>query len=96
MRATRELIEEWFLIARKRKATHMLTVFDTFDHVDFPVFVEKGVDPRAVYDKYHRRNMYLVMEVYSLSMPLEPQLDEPRAMHFRGKPRQERGTKKQR
>jgi hypothetical protein len=35
-----------------------------------------------MYEKYRGRNMQKVMEVYNLSLPLKPQLEEYRAMHF--------------
>jgi hypothetical protein len=60
----------------------MLVVCDTFDHEDYPVFVNKDQQVRSVYDEYNDKNMQRVMEVYNLGLPLEPQLNEMRAFNF--------------
>jgi CMP-N-acetylneuraminic acid synthetase len=78
---TKDDIRQWFKRATKSH-THMLVVCDTFDHEDYPVFVNKDQQVRSVYDEYNDKNMQRVMEVYNLGLPLEPQLNEMRAFNF--------------
>ena len=82
MATTREDIEQWFKEGVRQGATHMVVVCDTFDWEDFPVYVEPGKNPRDVFAEHHEKNMEKVMEVYSLKMPMEDQLNEHRAFHF--------------
>jgi len=83
MATTRKDISEWFDEGKKQKATHMIVVCDTFDHEDFPVYVKKDEDVRKRVLEYSDSNkMSRVMEVYSLKMPKQAQLDEERAFHL--------------
>lgn len=82
MAASREDIKKWFKEGKKRGATHMIVVCDTFDYEDYPVFVEKDQKVREVFEEYNDKNMQKVMEVYSLSRDIESQLNEHRAFHF--------------
>lgn len=82
MRTTKATIARWLNQAKKDGATHLIVVCDTFDHEDYPVSVMPGKDVREVYAKYNGKNMQRVMEVYSLSMDLDAQLNEFRALHF--------------
>ena len=82
MAATRQDIERWFDRGIAAGATHMIIVCDTFDHSDYPVYVEPGEDAREVASQYHGQNMQRVMEVYSLSISKAAQMAERRAFHY--------------
>lgn len=75
-------IREWLLEGKKKNATHMIVVCDTFDHEDYPVYVFPNQDAKTEYDSLHNKNMQRVMEVYNLSKDIEPQLSAYRAMEF--------------
>ena len=89
MSTTKEDIQRWLEHGKTVGATHMLVVCDTYDYEDYPVYIyplekksehnETDVN-KAV--RIYNVNMQKVMEVYSFALPLEPQLNEHRAMHF--------------
>jgi hypothetical protein len=64
----------------------MLVVCDTFNFEDYPVEVGPESDVREIAKVYDNRNMQKIMEVYNLSLPIETQLDEIRAMHYDPQP----------
>jgi hypothetical protein len=79
---TQSDIREW-LDRRKESHTHMIVVCDTFDHEDFPVFVEKGEDIHERVKYYsNSERMTRVMEVYNLGIPLTEQLAQERAFNY--------------
>lgn len=78
MAASREEIRMWVYEGKKRGATHVVIVCDTFDYDDFPVFVRPGQDPHKV----GRGEMQRVMECYSMALDLDAQLAEHRAFHY--------------
>ncbi len=82
MATSKEEIRRWFLEGKKKGATHMIVVCDTFDYEDFPVFVMPNENVRQKYEEYDKKDMQKVMEVYSLAQSMENQLNEHRAFHF--------------
>jgi hypothetical protein len=82
MSTTREDIRAWFKEGKKKKATHMIVVCDTFDYEDYPVYVQKNEDVREVEAKYNGKGMQRVMEVYNLSKNFETQLNEERSFNY--------------
>lgn len=82
MGTTREEIAGWFDRGVKKGATHLIVACDTFDHEDYPVYVEPGEDPREVAARYSGVNMQTVMEVYALHLDKATQLAEHRAFHY--------------
>lgn len=74
--ASYQNIQSWLVSGQKRGATHMLVVCDTFDYTDYPVFVMPGEDVKKIETEYNDREMSQVMEVYSLSKPIDPQLSK--------------------
>jgi hypothetical protein len=93
MATSREDIERWLREGKRQNATHVIVVCDTFDWEDYPVFVLPGEDAKEKAAEYGKNdesglptlansNMQKVMEVYSLRIPLEPQLAERRSFHF--------------
>jgi len=82
MGTSRDTIRQWFKTGKRKKATHMIVAVDTFDHGDFPVYVKKGEDVRAVEAKYNNPDQMLrVMEVYNLTLDMEMQIAEDRSFH---------------
>ena len=79
--ASREDIIGWFKRGVREGATHLIVVCDTYDHSDYPVFVEPGEDARAKAAEYSG-NMQRVVEVYNLSLPMDPQMREHRAFNY--------------
>ena len=77
MATTREDIRGWFQKGKKQGATHMIVVCDTYNLVDYPVFVMPGENARTEAEKHDK-----VMEVYSLSKNLNTQLNKHRAFHY--------------
>lgn len=82
MAATRDEIERWFEQGLVDNATHMIVVCDTYDWEDYPVYVMPGQNPREVAEEYGGKGMRKIMEVYSLKMDMEKQLNEHRAFHY--------------
>lgn len=82
MAATQEDISNWFDRGVSNNATHMIIVCDTYDYDDYPVYVAIGEDPREVAKRYDGTNMQRLMEVYSLKMPKESQLNSARVWNW--------------
>ncbi len=79
---TKVEIGEWFDRGIKAKATHMFVVVDTFDNVDYPVFVAADKNVHDEYERLNGPNMQRVMEVYNLKLDKTKQLDSFRAQNF--------------
>ncbi len=81
MTTTQSEIAGWFDAGKERNCSHLIVACDTFDHEDFPVYVERGQDFWAVFGQYHIQpdKMLRVMEVYDLSADKDEQLKEHRA-----------------
>ena len=82
MAASQGDIRGWIARARSEGATHMIVVCDSFDHDDYPVLVKPGEDAREVASRYDGKNMQCIMEVYSMALDTEGQLQERRAFHY--------------
>jgi hypothetical protein len=81
MGTTKEEIKAWLENAKSKGATHMLVVCDTFDYEDYQVHVMPGESVEKAIEKYKNMSMSKVMEVYSLSLPIDTQLKEFRCWH---------------
>jgi hypothetical protein len=82
MGTSKEEIRDWLEKGKERGASHVIVVCDSFDHEDYPVYVEKGQNVRDVEKQYNGPNMQRVMEVYSLKLDIEKQLSEHRSFHY--------------
>jgi hypothetical protein len=82
MATTKQDIREWLEQGKGSGVTHVIVVCDTYDWTDYPVFVMEGEDVRTRMREYDGANMQKVMEVYNLSMDMETQLDEHRALNY--------------
>lgn len=66
MAASKQNIERWKKEGRALGATHIISVCDTFDHYDYPVYVmaDEGVQEKR--KRYDNVNMQRVNEVIEL------------------------------
>lgn len=78
---SKDTLRYWFDRGIDEGATHMIVVCDTYDHSDYPVYVDANQNVRDV-EKDQRGNMRQVMEVYDLRMSCEDQMAERRAFHY--------------
>lgn len=67
MAASKEEIDRWIAEAKKKKATHIISVCDTFDHDDYPVYVLPGQSLADVKKRYDGVNMQRINEVIDMS-----------------------------
>ena len=82
MAASKSEIREWVERGVKTGATHVIIVYDSWDHEDYPVYVDKGQSVQDEIDRRNGRDMLRVMEVYNLSMDINAQLNEYRAWNL--------------
>lgn len=82
MAATREEIHHWLVNAQQEKATHVIIACDTFDWTDYPVSVLLDQQVEEEIKKLQSIAMQKVVEVYSLDLSLEQQLDQIRAWNI--------------
>lgn len=62
MAATRNDVDRWIQTARKQGKKYIISVCDTFDHDDYPVYCR---DRKEVLEKYpdYTRNMQRINEI---------------------------------
>ncbi len=79
---TKAEIREWLREGLMNGKTHVLVVCDTFDHSDYPVFIDPDEDAHTVAQRYDGNNMQRLMEVYNLSLSIEDQLKQVRVFNY--------------
>ena len=62
----RELLQ-WILDGKKKKATHMIDVCDTFDYDNYPVYVKKGESLEEKEKEVRAGSMQRINRVLDLS-----------------------------
>jgi hypothetical protein len=62
MAATREDVDRWIKTAKKMGATHIISVCDTFDWSDYPVYVMPEDNLDDVKAEYNHVNMQKINE----------------------------------
>ena len=67
MAATKQEVDRWIEIGKKKGATHIISVCDTFDYEDYPVFVMPNENIEEEKKKYNRVNMQKINEVIELT-----------------------------
>lgn len=67
MAASWEEVRGWINEGRKRGATHIISVCDTFDYDDYPIYVMPNQDLEEERKKYDGRNMQRINEVIELT-----------------------------
>ncbi len=71
----------WFKEGLRQKAEYMIVVCDTYDHEDYPVYAT-AANFKEKHEEHDGKNMQRVMEVYNLSLPMEPQVNAFRVFNF--------------
>lgn len=66
MAATRQDVNRWIEIAKKNKHKYILSVCDTWDYDDYPVFFDNLETLKEKYDKY-TTNMQKINEVIRIN-----------------------------
>lgn len=66
MAATKEDVNRWMHSGKMRGATHVVSVCDTFDYDDYPVYVYSHQNVDDVVKEYNKRSMQRVNEVITL------------------------------
>jgi len=82
MAASKEDIKMWLQRGRENGSTHVIVVCDTYEHDDYPVFVKTDESAKDKADVFDGKNMQKVMEVYNLSMDVDSQLAQHRALNY--------------
>jgi hypothetical protein len=77
---TKQEIGSWFDAGVTKKSAFMIVVCDTFDHDDYPVYVESASD--CLTKIKTPGEMQRVMEVYDLTKDKDEQLSEQRAWNI--------------
>ena len=77
---SKQEIEGWFDEGKRKGATHMLVVCDTFDYDDYPVYTHTDDECLARYKE--PGNMQRVMEVYDLRQDKAEQMAKHRAFRL--------------
>ena len=67
MAASYEDVERWKKEAKEKGATHIISVCDTFDHDDYPIYVmpNENVDEQTA--KYNGQNMQSINEIIKIT-----------------------------
>ena len=67
MAATQQEVEKWIERGKIMKATHIISVCDTFDFDDYPVYVMPGENLESRKKQYDCVNMQRINEVIDLN-----------------------------
>lgn len=67
MAASRQDVDRWIAKAIRDKATHIVSVCDTFSYDDYPVYVMPGDNLEEIKAKYHGENMQVINEVIQIN-----------------------------
>jgi hypothetical protein len=63
MAATRKDVDSWIQTAKELKAKYIISVCDTFEWEDYPVYCKTIKDVVNEYDQYNHKNMQKVNEI---------------------------------
>ena len=66
MAATRADVDWWIKTAKKKKSKYIISVCDTFDWSDYPVYVSKDENLEKIKAKYDGIDMQKINEVIEL------------------------------
>jgi hypothetical protein len=82
MAITKQEISDWFDRALFNGCSHLIIVCDTFDWEDYPVYVMPNESVHEKASEFDGRNMQKVMEVYSMKLDKQSQMNEYRGFHY--------------
>ncbi len=80
--ASRQDIISWLHEGKKKGATHVVIVCDTYSWSDYPVYVMPDGDARKIAEANNGPNMTKLMEVYKLADDWETQLNQRRVFNY--------------
>lgn len=80
MATTINELKDWFVEGKNKGATHMIVACDTWDWIDFPIYVMPEQDVKNLYQTQVKRSDMKVMEVYNLNKDIDIQLSQHRVM----------------
>lgn len=85
MTASRGDIEYWLDEAKRQGARYLIVGLDPFDYENFPIYI---MPEQEIWDRLDglRRSGNSFDEVYDLSLDIDMQLRESRAMHLPPRP----------
>jgi hypothetical protein len=88
MSTSRETIRHWLVCGLDQGHTHCIVVHDEFDGDDYPRYADSGAKAKELVQEYRdgKHSMQRVMEVYSLLLGWERQLNEYRSYHYEDLP----------
>jgi hypothetical protein len=78
--ATKDDIRRWLVAGKEKGATHVIVAYDMFDYLFYPTLVMPGENTCEKAEEIARCDV--VKEVYSLTLDIEQQLAEHRAVHY--------------
>jgi len=67
MAATRQDVNRWIALAKKEKDKFIISVCDTWDYEDYPVFCENKEKLIEEYPKYNGVNMQRINEIIRIN-----------------------------
>jgi len=68
MAATREEVNEWIESAKKNNMKYIISVCDTFDYYDYPVYCEGLIDLKEDFVNYDGVNMQQINEIIRINV----------------------------
>jgi hypothetical protein len=66
MAASRLDVNRWIETAKKQKAKYIISVCDTFDYDDYPVYCADKKELNEKLDKYDGKNMQRINEIIEI------------------------------
>lgn len=79
---SRDEIATWFDRGVSEGCRYMIVVCDSFDHDDYPVYVQPQEDFWKKHDHYDGLNMQRIMEVYDLQEDKAAQMSSRRVFNL--------------
>jgi hypothetical protein len=67
MAASRERVDLWIEIAKSTKSKYIISVCDTFDHEDYPVFCGTTAELARVIKRYDNNDMQRINEIIQIN-----------------------------
>ncbi len=76
-------IRRWLDVAQTRQATHLVVTSETRGQLNsYPLYVYQSENVREIVADFNGGKLFCVDGVYAMSLPIEAQLKEERAMHL--------------
>jgi hypothetical protein len=66
MAATREDVNQWIITAKKRDCKYIMSICDTFDHGDYPIYCKTVKEVKENYPVYNNK-MQRINEVIRIN-----------------------------